>query len=163
MWNIKEIKKNARKMLKNNLWTLLFLGIFMSFAIGIYMINKDGFSNLKTIYTHITANNIEDDSQNFIINDWADKIISQLFTGNVTSLINEYNKKHNVTKGVIYSAFNIITKEQQQLQNTFNAIIHYEKDNVEKSIILIIAAIVGVLIRIGVKIEFGHESVENVI
>ena len=148
MWNIKEIKKNARKMLKNNLWTLLFLGMFMSIIIGRYMINNDGFSNLKIIYNHIINNENKNTSQNFIINDWADKMLSQLFTGNVTNLINEYNERHNVTKGAIYTTFNIITKGQQQLQNTFNAIMHYENSHIIKSIVVIAASIIGILIRI---------------
>ena len=135
-------------MLKNNLWTLLFLGMFMSIVIGRYMINNDGFSNLKIIYDHIVNNENKNTSQNFIINDWADKMISQLFTGNVTNLINEYNEKHNVTKGVIYTAFNVITKGQQQLQNTFNAIMHYENRHIIKSIVVIVASTVGILIRI---------------
>lgn len=37
MWNIKEIKNSAKEMLKNNLWTLLFLSMFMSITIAKYI------------------------------------------------------------------------------------------------------------------------------
>ena len=112
MWNIKEIKKNARKMLKNNLWTLLFLGMFMSIIIGRYMINNDGFSNLKIIYDHIVNSENKNTSQNFIINDWADKMISQLFTGNVTNLINEYNETNRSIDKILNHNFSTDAPEE---------------------------------------------------
>ena len=81
MWNIKEIKRKGKKTLKNNLWTLLFLGLFMSFAIGRYMLNNDGFSNLKTLYEHIVnQNESEENNQDHIANEIVNKIISQIFT-----------------------------------------------------------------------------------
>ena len=149
MWNIKEIKRKGKKTLKNNLWTLLFLGLFMSFAIGRYMLNNDGFSNLKTLYEHIVnQNESEENNQDHIANEIVNKIISQIFTGNVTGIINDYNEKHNVTKGAIYTTFNILTKGQQQLQNTINSIMNYENKEAVRSIILIIASMLGFLIRV---------------
>lgn len=149
MWNIKEIKRKGKKTLKNNLWTLLFLGMFMSFAIGRYMLNNDGFSNLKTLYEHIVnQEQSEENNQDHIANKMVNKIISQIFTGNVTGIINDYNEKHNVTKGAIYTTFNIITKGQQQIQNTINSIMNYENKEAIRSIILIIASILGFLIRV---------------
>ena len=43
---IKELKKKGRSLLKKNIWTFLFMAILMSFVIGRYIINNDGFSNL---------------------------------------------------------------------------------------------------------------------
>ena len=37
MCNIKEIKNSAKEMQKNNLWTLLFLSMFMSITIAKYI------------------------------------------------------------------------------------------------------------------------------
>ena len=149
MWNIKEIKRKGKKTLKNNLWTLLFLGLFMSLAIGRYMLNNDGFSNLKTLYEYIVnQNESEENNQDHIANEIVNKIISQIFTGNVTGIINDYNEKHNVTKGAIYTTFNILTKGQQQLQNTINSIMNYENKEAVRSIILIIASMLGFLIRV---------------
>ena len=49
MWKIKEVKQRGKKLLKNNLWTLIFVGIFMGFIIGEYTVTRDGFSNIKSL------------------------------------------------------------------------------------------------------------------
>ena len=33
MWSIKEIKQKGKKTLKNNLWTLLLIGLFMTIVV----------------------------------------------------------------------------------------------------------------------------------
>ena len=143
---IKELKKKGLSLLKKNVWTFLFIGILMSFVIGRYIINNDGFSNLRTVYEYVTeADHIDKD---YLINEYSDKIISQVFTGNVTTLIENYNKENGITKGIFFSAFNFFTKGQLQIQNTFNSIVHYQKDSIAKSIILIVASAIGIIIRI---------------
>ena len=52
MWKIKEIKEKARKTLKRNIWTLMILGVFMTSIVGEYLVNKDGYSNIKIIYEY---------------------------------------------------------------------------------------------------------------
>mgnify|MGYP002624257842 CR=1 FL=1 len=149
MWNIKQIKRDGRKLFKNNVWTLMFLGLFVSVVIGSYMLNNDGFSNFRTLYHYITNKDIEIQSgQTYFINEYVDKVISQILTGNVTGLINDYNERNNISKGVVYSIFNVITKGQQQLQNTINSIRDYQGDKVFQSVIFIIASIMGIGIRI---------------
>ena len=118
MWKIKEIKEKARKTLKRNIWTLMILGVFMTSIVGEYLVNKDGYSNIKIIYEYIQNKGEQQLSpQEILINEYADKAISQVFTGNMTKTINYYNEKHNITKGVIFSIFNIYTKGQAQVQN----------------------------------------------
>ena len=46
MWSIKEIKQKGKKTLKNNLWTLLLIGLFMTIVVGKYAVNNDSLSNL---------------------------------------------------------------------------------------------------------------------
>ena len=76
--DIKELKKKGRSLLKKNIWTFLFMAILMSFVIGRYIINNDGFSNLRTVYEYVTeADHINKD---YLINEYSDKIISQVFT-----------------------------------------------------------------------------------
>lgn len=149
MWNIKEIKKKGKKTLKNNLWTLLFLGLFMSVAIGRYMLNSDGFANLKNLYDYLINRDtqVEVEQENSI-NEYIDKALSQTFTGNMTGLINKYNKENNVYKGVMYTAFNVITKGQEQIQNVINSIINYENKEMLRSIIIIVTSVLGILVRI---------------
>ena len=149
MWKIKEIKEKARKTLKRNIWTLMILGLFMTSIVGEYLVNKDGYSNIKIIYEYIQNKGEQQLSpQEILINEYADKAISQVFTGNMTKTINYYNEKHNITKGVIFSIFNIYTKGQAQVQNIFNSIANYKDKEAMASIILIIASIGGMLIRV---------------
>ena len=146
MWNTSEIKKKGLKILKNNFWTLFFLGLFMSIAIEKYMINNDAFSNLKILYNYLTDNKIVAENESAsLINVYADQIVSQLFTGNVEGLINKYNEKHNISKGVVYTVFNIFTKGQAQIQNTINSIIEYGNN---ERVGFIIASAIGILIRV---------------
>lgn len=147
MWDRKQIKKDGIKLLKNNLWTLVFLAIFMSVAIERYMINNDAFSNLKILYDYITTPNVYiEENANQVINEYADKTISQFFTGNVTGFINEYNEKNNVTKGVVYEAFNVLTKGQLRLQNMFNSIMNYFDKEVQESLTVVLASAIGLTI-----------------
>lgn len=146
MWNIKEIKKAGKKILKSNLWTLLFLTLFMSVAVERSTINTDGYANLKTAYNYIIhMNGDTDKNQDYIVNEYVDQVFSQVATGNVTGLINNYNEKHNVTKGFVYASFNIITKGQQQIQNTFKYIMNYT--NLE-SLIIIVESFIAIAIRV---------------
>ena len=63
MWKIKEIKEKARKTLKRNIWTLMILGLFMTSIVGEYLVNKDGYSNIKIIYEYIQNNGEQQLSQ----------------------------------------------------------------------------------------------------
>ena len=162
MWKIKEIKQKAKKTLKRNIWTLMILGLFMTSIVGEYLVNKDGYSNIKIIYEYIQNKGEQQLSpQEIIINEYVDKAISQLFTGNMTQSINYYNEKHNVTKGVIFSIFNIYTKGQAQVQNIFNSIANYKNKEAMASIILIIASIGGMLIRVFISypIKVGEKRI----
>lgn len=158
MPKIKEIKKKGKKTLKNNLWTLILIGIFMTFIINEYIINNDGFNNLEIINELIQdkreGKNIEffdKENPNVMINEYLDKAVSKLVSGNINSInnaINSYNEKNNVTKGVFFTTFTIITKGQDQIQNLMNSIMEYENKEQIESIMLIIAASLGILLKI---------------
>ena len=49
MWSIKEIKQKGKKTLKNNLWTLLLIGLFMTIVVGKYAVNNVSLSNLNVL------------------------------------------------------------------------------------------------------------------
>lgn len=117
MWKINEVKKEEKKTLKNNLWTLLLVGIFMTVIIGEYSIKINGVSEKQ--------------------------ILEQIVKGNIVEIINSYNEKHNITKGVIFTIFNLITDGQMQLQNVLNSISEHSV-----SFLLFLAAISGILIKI---------------
>lgn len=154
MWKIKDIKTISKQILKKNLWTLLLAGIFMTFIAGRYIINNDAFSNLKIVYDYIRDRNAEQiitsDDRGQIINKYLDELLSQIFTGDYLSgFINQYNESHNITKGVIFTIFDVLLKRQTQIQNIINSIRTYGNENYEifTSTLLLIAAILGLFIR----------------
>ncbi len=53
MWNIKDIKKDARKFLKKNIWTLLFVGFLMSSVFNEYTITRQANENSEIINNFI--------------------------------------------------------------------------------------------------------------
>ena len=161
MWKIKEIKQKAKKTLKRNIWTLTILGLFMTSIVGEYLVNRDGYSNIKIIYEYIQNKGKQQlEPQEILINEYVDKAISQLFTGNMTKSINYYNEKHNVTKGVIFSIFNIYTKGQAQVQNIFNSIANYKNKEAMASIILIIASIISAVVS---KMQGENDYIDSII
>ena len=154
MWSIKEVKKCGKNILRNNLWTLLLIGIFMTLVIGEYVISKDGFSNLKIVEKILQDKRegkeivfFDRENTEVILNEYFDKAISQLVTGNMTGIIKNYNEKHNVTKGVFFTIFNMITNSQTQLQNLVTSISEYENEEQLKSIIVIIASMIRSIIK----------------
>ena len=149
MFIIKEVKKEGSFLLKRNFWTLIFLGLFMSLVVGRYLVNNDAMSSAKALYDYVSddqEDNIEE--VEYMVNEVADKFISESLTGNITSLINVYNKEHNVTKGVIYGVCGFFTRGQLQLQNLIHSIVEYEDKERAASILLIVGSVLGFIIRV---------------
>lgn len=165
MWSIKEVKNKAKKTLKNNLWTLMIIGLFMTIVIGENVVNKDSFSNLKIIYEYEKEKNtqeiVDSAGKEELANEYLDKAMSQIFTGNMIGPINRYNEEHNITKGVVFTAFNVITKGQAQLQNLIRSIAIYEHKEAIASIILIVSSVFGLLIKVFISypIQIGASRV----
>ena len=155
MWKINELKKQARKTIKNNVWTLLFVGIIMTFVFGEYRISKDGFSNLKTLESYIKEQQNEEqvdflykDNDEVLVNKYVDQIINQSLFGTINTHITDFNKKHNVTKGVFFGAFEILTKGQTQLQKLVNSVTDYTKKLKMAEFLTMAIAIGGLIIKI---------------
>ena len=132
MWKIKEIKKQIKKIIKNNIWTLIFVGFIMSFILGEYKSNKNGISNIKNITEILIRQTrgeeirlLESNEGEISINKYIDSIISQILFGTADGTIKNLNEKHNVTKGTFYVIFNTITNGQTQLQKFVNSITDY--------------------------------------
>ena len=132
MWKIKDVKKDAKRTLKENIWTLMLIGIFMSLVIGEYTISNDGFSNFQ-IVEHIIEDVregkeiklLDKENTEVILNDYFDEAVSKLFTGNMDGLIKSYNEKNNISKGVFFTAFNVLTTKYSQLQNLVKSIYSF--------------------------------------
>ena len=103
MWSIREIKQNGKKTLKNNLWTLLLIGLFMTIVVGKYAVNNDSLSNLNVLKQFIEDRKngkeltwIDKENSEVMLNKYLDEMISQIFSGNssvITDVINDYNEK----------------------------------------------------------------------
>ena len=110
MWSIKEIKQKGKKTLKNNLWTLLLIGLFMTIVVGKYAVNNDSLSNLNVLKQFIEDRKngkeltwIDKENPEVMLNKYLDEMISQMFSGNssvITDVINDYNEKNNVTNRI---------------------------------------------------------------
>lgn len=154
MWQIKELKKKGKKNLKNNLWTLLLVGLFMTLIIGEYVINNSGFSNIGILNNAIQSNQISSEDASYSQNkrnqiyNLFDNILSNLSTGKTTDIIEQYNAEHNVTKGVFYTAFSMFTASQKQLQNLASSIVNLGSQSDGQKIIIFIIAILALAIKI---------------
>lgn len=155
MWKINEVKKQARKTIKNNMWTLLFVGIIMTFVFGEYRISKDGFSNLKTLESFIKGQEkgeqvefFDKDNDEVLVNKYVDQIINQSLFGTINSNITDFNQKHNVTKGVFFETFEILTKGQTQLQKLVDSVTDYTTKLKMAEFLTMAIAIGGFVIKI---------------
>ncbi len=149
MFNIKEVKKEGRCLLKRNFWTLIFLGLFMSLIVGRYLINNDAMSSAKALYDYVSDDQEDNPEEiEYMVNEVADKFISRSLTGSVTSLVKVYNEEHNVTKGVLYGVFGFFTKGQLQFQNLIHSIVEYEDKERAVSLLLIVGSLFGFIIRV---------------
>lgn len=155
MWKIKDVKKDAKRTLKGNIWTLMLIGIFMSIVIGEYTITNDGFSNFQ-IVEHIIEDVregkeiklLDKENTEVILNDYFDEAVSKLFTGNMDGLIKSYNEKNNISKGVFFTAFNVLTTKYSQLQNLVKSIYEFENKQEIASIFMILYAFIGFMIHV---------------
>lgn len=105
MWKIKDIKKGARNILKNNFWTLMFIGLLMAVILGEDKISQNIITNIKNL-TNVSTSH---ENKDVLINKYADSVINQILFGNSDGTIKDLNEKHNVSKGTFYVIFNIIT------------------------------------------------------
>ena len=94
MWNIKDIKKNARQNIKKNLWTLLFIGFLMSFIFNEYVISRQANENSDIINNFITeyeengkielSTEAEDGTKK--LNENIDRALSKMFLDFISSI-----------------------------------------------------------------------------
>lgn len=154
MWKIKDVKKNGKKNFKSNVWTLLLVTVVMTFIVGEYFSSNKSFSNINILQEFITdrQNNkkvetFKDDST-IILNEYFDEAISSFVSNRSEGLIEQYNQKHNVYKGVAYTIFNAFTIGQSQLKELVNSIWNSPNKTAIQNAIIISFAIIAMLLRI---------------
>lgn len=145
MWNIKEIKKRGKRTLKNNLWTLMFVGIFMGLIVGKYTITHNGLSNIKSVRN--TISNVKYENINDI-KQIKDNISSEIFANILAKDVVNLNEKFNVTKGTFYVIFNQIMQQEIQIKNLIISISNYFNKTQFEALILILASLIGLMIKI---------------
>ena len=122
MWNIKDIKKNARQNIKKNLWTLLFIGFLMSFIFNEYVISRQANENSDIINNFITeyeengkielSTEAEDGTKK--LNENIDRALSKMFLDTEDGSVRDINEEYGITHGVFYGVFSFYTREKLQ-------------------------------------------------
>ena len=152
---LKDLKKNSKRLLKKNFRTLAIVSIFMSFFIGEYIISNDGFRNFQIVGEVIQdqkedklITNFFEKSSGNLINEYVDKIIYNFISGNTSERINQYNDNHNISKGVFFAVFNLITNGQIQFQNFVNSIGKYSDTVSTENLMVILGSSIALILQI---------------
>ena len=150
LWKTKEIKKSGRNILKNNFATLVMVSLFLTLIFGGSIGNRTGYSIFTEVFQQIqnVKNYRQPKSENEIIKDGLDKILSQYLSGNMNGFIKEYNEKNNVYSGFMFSAFNFISNSENEIQNFVKSISDDESKIHSARAVLIIFTSIGIFIRI---------------
>ena len=145
MWNIKDIKKNARNILKNNIWTLIILTLFITVVIGTNPLFEDWISNLNLVYDSIRSseNTSKDEIANKILIEYFNKVVSIIVSSKTDGIIDTYNEEHNIDDGVFYSIGNMISKTIAKLKENINLI----NNNDQKMLITLYTVILVLTVK----------------
>ncbi len=156
MWNIKDIKKDARKFLKKNIWTLLFVGFLMSSVFNEYTITRQANENSEIINNFIEEyeeyGKIELSSENedgkVELNKNIDRALSKIFLDTEDGSVKDFNEEYGVTHGVFYGIFSFYTRGKLQLRNVFLSISDYTQRLNLAQILVTFYAFLGLLVKI---------------
>ena len=155
MVSIKDIKKNALKSLKKNIWTLILAGIIITLVCGKMSIHDNTYQNVKLIYDFYESVKSEGgldsikelDKKKYkeIVVKFSNEIFEQALYGDLGSRIQDYNKKNNIKKGMVYTVINTVSKGQSTIKNFVNE----ESNSFPQSVIIMcIIAMIVILIRV---------------
>ena len=150
IWKTKEIKKTGRKILKNNFATLVMVSLFITLIFGGSIGNRTGYSVFTEAFEQIQniLNYRQPKKESEIIKENLDKIVSHYLSGNMNGFIKEYNEKNNVYSGFIFSAFNLVSNSETEIQNFVKSIVDDESKIHSARAILIIFTSIGIFVRI---------------
>lgn len=155
MLSIKELKKNALKTLKNNVWTLILASIIITLISGKMSIHDNTYQNVKLIYDFcISVKNeggiekikeLDKNKYKELIVNSSNELLEQALYGDLSSRIQDYNKKNNIKKGILYTAVNTLSEGQSIIKNYVNE----ESNSFPQSVfIMCIIAMIVLLIRV---------------
>lgn len=150
IWKIRDVKRSGRKIFKNNWVTLVMITLFITLIFGGSIGNRNGYSSFKNAFEQIqnfrNYGQTKDEKQ--IIVEEIDKIVSQYLSGNMNGFIKEYNEKNNVYSGFIFSAFNVISNSESEIQNFVKTVSTDDVNlNTAKAALVVISGF-ALLIRI---------------
>ena len=156
MWNIKDIKASAKKLIKNNLWTLLFVGLLMSFIFNEYTISRKTNENSEIISNFIEeyeekgkidiSEENPDGTKELTQN--IDRALSKMFLDTEDGSVKDINKEYGVTHGIFYGLFSFYTRGKLQIRNVYNSIVDYSQKLRFAQLLLVIYSFMGMLIKI---------------
>ena len=156
MWNRKELKKNALHVIKRNLWTILFVVFFMSIVFKEYSITRSSNGSIDTINRILVdIENGEDvkileesETGGKQLTEYADEVMNLALFGSKEGTITNINDKFDITHGIFYSFFNLVTSTRTQLKKVINSLTSIEAKLKFTRIIIIITSLAGLLVKI---------------
>ena len=99
--------------------TLVMVALFITIIFGGSIGNRTGYSSFQNAFEQIqdlqTYGQTRSEGQ--IVQEELDKVLSQYLSGNMSGFIKQYNEKNNVYSGFIFSAFNLISNSEAEIQN----------------------------------------------
>ena len=158
MREIKSIKKSAKNFLKKNIWTLIVAGILITFVLGETTVANVSFNNLELSYNAFNqlvenynldqSKEEKENEKDEIIGTYTSNLVSQIFSGRRNSFITEYNNKNNITKGLFFDIFTIISRSRIQLNQFVNSVLNNENNTTAIAVIISVMASISLLIKI---------------
>ena len=126
------------------------VSLFITILFGGIIGNRNGYSSFKNFFEQIQSlgqgEQRKDEKQ--IVQEELDKLVSQYLSGNMNGFIKQYNEKNNVYSGFIYSAFNIISNGESEIQNIVKTVTADDANLTTAKAVLVILAGFALLIRI---------------
>ncbi len=152
----KGLKRKAKSVIKQNVWTLLFVGILMSTIFGEYTITKTSSENMQALNECITAIHNgeeislieEDENGSKELNQYVDEVINESLYGSRDGEVDDINEKYGITHGIFYAFFGFVTRGKIQLKNFVNSFVDFESKLKVTRILLILASFSGLLVKI---------------
>ena len=159
MFNFKKIKKSAKSFFKKNKWTLIVSGLITTFIVGETTLMSVSFNNLELTYNafknlkianneSISEEEKEVSSTSDVIKQYSSNLVSEILSGNSESFITEYNKKNNVTKGIVFDAFTMVSRSRVQVSQFVEKALNNDENSLSVTLTLCFMAILSLLIKI---------------
>lgn len=155
MISIKDIKKNALKSLKSNIWTLILAGIIVTLIFGKMSIHDNSYQTAKLVYDFYiaikneggisTLQDLDRAKYKEIVTNYTNELFEQALYGDLGNRIHDYNSQNNIKKGIIFSIVNAFSNGK----STIKKFVNEESNSFPQSIVIMcIIGLIVILIKV---------------